>query len=438
MFYFTLNLKIQEAEAPARNPSLLHSPDIKRAFICSLDQKLHRSISSILDQFYVPLAALSPEELVMEHRPFEPQDIVFIDSDIATTSPELLSLLQTNLLEQRENLIWLSNRNASELKRVHGADANNKVLTTPILPVHLMKLAERKISNHDVLLNHKTDKKKNPKTGQMTGNSVARTANILIVEDHPLNMELLLDFLSPKNYQIRCAKDGREAIQILKNTPEPFDLIISDLEMPFVDGYQLATWVRENAVHCVTPIMALTAHAFEQTRVRCEEHGINDVLTKPFHEQNLFDAIKRCLRNNEGVLTGFEMRTGPLELQDPIGPEVIAPKHASIFKVDSFEPERMAKYLGKFLQTSENLIERLEDCVNQNDIQTLKREIHSLAGVLGMLGTESVQQQFSRMDKSLENASAGPAVIKEMKEVWPKIVDEAEKILVLINRFGKN
>ena len=251
-------------------------------------------------------------------------------------------------------------------------------------------------------------------------------------------MELLLDFLSPKNYQIRCAKDGREAIQILKNTPEPFDLMISDLEMPFVDGYQLATWVRENAVHCVTPIMALTAHAFEQTRVRCEEHGINDVLTKPFHEQNLFDAIKRCLRNKEGVLTGFEMRTGPLELQDHISPEMIAPKHTSIFKVDSFEPERMAKYLGKFLQTSENLIERLEDCVKQDDIQTLKREIHSLAGVLGMLGTESVQQQFSRMDKSLENPSAYPAVLKEMKEVWPKIVDEAEKILVLINRFGKN
>ncbi|WP_334119762.1 hybrid sensor histidine kinase/response regulator [Limnobacter sp.] len=438
VFYFTLNLKTQEAEAPARNPSFLHSPDIKRAFICSLDQKLHRSISSILDQFYVPLAALSPEELVMDHRPFEPKDIVFIDSDIATTSPELLSLLQSNRLDQRENLIWLSNRNASELQRVHGADANNKVLTTPILPVHLMKLAERQISNNDVSPNHKSNGKKKIKAEPIEKNTIARAANILIVEDHPLNMELLLDFLSPKNYQIRCAKDGREAIQILKNTPEPFDLMISDLEMPFVDGYQLATWVRENAVHCVTPIMALTAHAFEQTRVRCEEHGINDVLTKPFHEQNLFDAIKRCLRNKEGVLTGFEMRTGPLELQDHIGPEMIAPKHTSIFKVDSFEPERMAKYLGKFLQTSENLIERLEDCVKQEDIQTLKREIHSLAGVLGMLGTESVQQQFSRMDKSLENPSAYPAVLKEMKEVWPKIVDEAEKILVLINRFGKN
>jgi HPt (histidine-containing phosphotransfer) domain-containing protein len=98
----------------------------------------------------------------------------------------------------------------------------------------------------------------------------------------------------------------------------------------------------------------------------------------------------------------------------------------------------MAKYLGKFLQTSENLIERLEDCAKNNDIQTFKREIHSLAGVLGMLGTESVKQQFSRMDKSLEDPTAQTMVMTEIKDVWPTIVDEAEKILVLINRFGKH
>lgn len=189
--------------------------------------------------------------------------------------------------------------------------------------------------------------------------------------------------------------------------------------------------------------MALTAHAFEQTRVRCEEHGINDVPTKPFHEKNLFDAIKRCLRNTEGVLTGFESRPEasrlPLSEHASTATEPAnSPRHSTIFKMDSFEPERMAKYLGKFLQTSENLLERLEDCVKTNDIQTLKREIHSLAGVLGMLGTESVKQQFSRMDKALEDPEAQTMVMTEIKDIWPTIVDEAEKILVLINRFGKH
>ena len=76
----------------------------------------------------------------------------------------------------------------------------------------------------------------------------------------------------------------------------------------------------------------------------------------------------------------------------------------------------MAKYLGKFLQTSENLIERLEDCAKNKDIQTFKREIHSLAGVLGMLGTESVKQQFSRMDKSLEDPTTQTMVMTEIKD----------------------
>lgn len=434
VFYFTLNLKTQETEAPARNPNLLHGPDIKRAYICSLDQKLHRSISSILDQFYVPLAALSPEELVTDNKPFESKDVVFIDSDIASTSPELLTLLKSNRINQSENLVWLSNRNAAEFQRIHGADPNNRVLTTPILPVHLMKLAERQVQSvapRETLQLASTKKPAKP-AAPTEPQTTARAAKILIVEDHPLNMELLLDFLSPKNYQIRCAKDGREAIQILKNTVEPYDLMISDLEMPFVDGYQLATWVRENAVHCVTPIMALTAHAFEQTRVRCEEHGINDVLTKPFHEKNLFDAIQRCLRNTEGVLTGFENSSAT----DNNEPE--PPSDSSVFKVSSFEPERMAKYLNKFLQTSENLIERLEASIEHNDLQTFKREIHSLAGVLGMLGTDRIKETFSRLDRQLEEPGTHVAVMAEIKKSWPGIVDEAEKILVLSNRFGKH
>lgn len=445
VFYFSLSLKTQEFESPSRNSDLLHGPDIKRAYVCSLDQKLHRSISSILDQFYVPLAVLSPEELVIDNRPFEAKDIVFIDSDIASTSPQLLSMLKANRMNQSENLVWLSNRSAEEFQRIHGADPNNKVLTTPILPVHLVKLAERQTQSSKpgiAKLPSAAPAKFDAQALTADKKVLPRSAQILIVEDHPLNMELLLDFLGPKNYDIQCAKDGREAIQILKNTQEPFDLMISDLEMPFVDGYQLATWVRENAVHCVTPIMALTAHAFEQTRVRCEEHGINDVLTKPFHEKNLFDAIHRCLRNKEGVLTGFESdpsdeTTQEFTVRSQPGKETASPRKSTIFKVGSFEPERMAKYLGKFLQTSENLIERLQTCIEQGDLQTFKREIHSLAGVLGMLGTESVKAQFSRMDKSLEEPGRHTEVMTEIEKSWPGIVDEAEKILVLINRFGK-
>ena len=444
VFYFSIGLKTLESKAPSHNPDLLHDANIKRAFICSLDQKLCRSIASILDQFYVPLSKLSPKELVGNNSPLEANDIVFVDSDMATTSPELLSLLKANRIHQNGHLVWLSNRSASEFQRVHGADPNNRVLTTPILPVHLMKLADRQAAEaSEYAKEPQTLKESKFDTQSMLARNpvTPRTAKMLIVEDHPLNMELLLDFLSPKNYDIDCAKDGREAIQILKNAGDLYDLIISDLEMPFVDGYQLATWVRENTVHGTTPIMALTAHAFEQTRIRCEEHGINYVLTKPFHEKNLFDAIYLCLRNKEGVLTGFESEPDeqiPVLLhRDQANKEQTFHQSSSIFKMESFEPERMAKYLSKFLQTSENLIERLDACVAQNDLQTFKREIHSLAGVLGMLGTNEVKEQFSRLDRSLEAPDMHTDVMLEIKKTWPSIVEEADKIITLINRFGK-
>lgn len=443
VFYFTLNLRVQEHEAPARNAILNTRPEIERVYVYSSDQKLCRSLHSLLDQYAIALCTLSIEELENIELRFDAQEVLFVDNDLIEESSHIVSALKNQLKHSAQRIVWLSNKGSADIQKMYGIDPGHRVLGTPILPVHLLKLNRlleqspemvSQASHAPLRLEAKPDK---PTKRIQHGN--ARVAKLLIVEDHPLNMELLLDFLGPRNYEIRCAKDGREAIQILKASEDPFDLMISDLEMPFIDGYQLATWVRENAVHCVTPIMALTAHAFEQTRIRCEEHGINDVLTKPFHEKSLFDSIRRCLKHREELVgdhidhNGFDNDT-----EEPVHKAVSnqASKQSAVFKMDSFEPERMAKYVAKFLQTSEDMVARLHECVKNEDHQTFKREIHSLAGVLGMLGTDEIKTKFSRMDKALENPENQATVMQEIEEIWPVIVDEAEKILVLMNRFG--
>ncbi|WP_370264343.1 ATP-binding protein [Limnobacter sp.] len=425
VFYFTLNLKTQELEAPARNPHNASGPNFNRAFICTLDQKLHRSVASILDQYYIALVPMSPDELLTDTLCLEQNDVVMVDTETLKTVPELLAGLKAGNSQLGQHLVWISNTSA---------EPNEHVLTPPILPCHLQAISQTLMAQKAVAMPALPNSLQLESMTGTTSKDSSRPVKILIVEDHPLNMELLLDFLSPRQDDIRCAKDGREAIAILQDTPEPFDMIISDLEMPFVDGYQLASWIRENAVHCVTPIMALTAHAFEQTRVRCEEHGINEVLTKPFHEQSLFEAIQRCLRHR-GSEVSEHVQLLPA-LPEPGTGETEPIQHSSIFKTDSFEPERLAKYITKFLQTSENLIEKLEEYLAAGDHAGFKREIHSLAGVLGMLGSESVKQQFSKMDKALEDPAMQQPVLKEIRSTWPAIVNEAEKILVLFNRFG--
>ena len=440
VFYFTLNLRVQEQEAPARNSNLNIQPDIERMYVYSPDQKLCRSLHSILDQMSIALCTLTIEEIENIELRFGPKDVLFVDNDLIDGSSHLVSALKNQIKHSAQRIVWLSNRGGSDIQNMYGIEPGHRVLGTPILPVHLLKLSRllQELPAPAAAAGLKkpltTEYKAAVEPGRTVKHGNARVAKLLIVEDHPLNMELLLDFLGPRNYEIRCAKDGREAIQILKASEDPFDLMISDLEMPFIDGYQLATWVRENAVHCVTPIMALTAHAFEQTRIRCEEHGINDVLTKPFHEKSLFDSIRRCLKHKEELL-GDATEPGERN-NNPKTAQKSASKQSAVFKMDSFEPERMAKYVAKFLQTSENMIGRLQECKQNGDHQTFKREIHSLAGVLGMLGTDEIKSKFSRMDKALEDPQNQDDVLEEVESTWPIIVDEAEKILVLMNRFG--
>lgn len=113
---------------------------------------------------------------------------------------------------------------------------------------------------------------------------------ILIVDDVPTNIKILAESLQ-KEYQIKVSITGEEALQIAQETPQP-DLILLDVMMPEMDGYETTRRIRSNPKFKSLPIIALTAKAMQGDREKCIEAGASDYITKPVDTEQLLSLLR--------------------------------------------------------------------------------------------------------------------------------------------------
>jgi CheY-like chemotaxis protein len=116
--------------------------------------------------------------------------------------------------------------------------------------------------------------------------------NILVAEDNPTNQTLILSQLEALGYNADLAKNGQEALNKMVNND--YQLLLTDCNMPLVDGYKLARTVRERGNHQLT-IIALTADAFPEKKAECLKAGMNDQITKPVDLQTLKTTLAKYL-----------------------------------------------------------------------------------------------------------------------------------------------
>lgn len=115
---------------------------------------------------------------------------------------------------------------------------------------------------------------------------------ILIVEDTELNIDLLTQILED-DYSLLIARDGVEGVKMAReNNP---DLILMDISLPIMDGYEATRQIRTTGEGDSIPIIGLSAHAMQGDEVRAKDAGCNDYLTKPVDEDLLLSKLKQYL-----------------------------------------------------------------------------------------------------------------------------------------------
>lgn len=124
---------------------------------------------------------------------------------------------------------------------------------------------------------------------------------VLVVDDAPINIFVAKKFLDGWLTDVYTAENGQEAVDICETIP--VDLILMDLQMPVMDGYQASSTIRSGmGINCDVPIIAMSADVLSSSRELLEESGINDQLEKPFHPNDLKLKIHTHIKNQRELL----------------------------------------------------------------------------------------------------------------------------------------
>ena len=118
-------------------------------------------------------------------------------------------------------------------------------------------------------------------------------ARVLLAEDEPVNQEVSRSLLEDVGLCVDLANDGREAVEFARR--RSYQLILLDMQMPNLNGLDAAREIRRESMNRDTPILAMTANAFEEDRKTCLEAGMDEHISKPVDPASLFQALLRCL-----------------------------------------------------------------------------------------------------------------------------------------------
>jgi signal transduction histidine kinase/CheY-like chemotaxis protein/HPt (histidine-containing phosphotransfer) domain-containing protein/predicted hydrocarbon binding protein len=272
-----------------------------------------------------------------------------------------------------------------------------------------------------VLSQNKTETKKRSipiVTRHTLAEQKRQKVRILVAEDNPMNQKLAVTFLTKAGYSVDAVEDGRMVIEALKS--KSYDLILMDVQMPKIDGFEATKIVREmEGERKHTPIIAMTAHAMKGDRERCFQAGMDDYISKPIEPQELLETIRRWTKAQDSKKdsSSSTSRLSPLEEEKNISTcselacsefiESIEPidLKATLRRFDG-DKKFFKEMLGEFLNYAPKQIETLAKGIETGEAKVVEREAHSLKGAAGNLGAQriadlSLQLEFLGREKDL-------------------------------------
>ncbi|MDT7827409.1 ATP-binding protein [Pricia sp. S334] len=249
------------------------------------------------------------------------------------------------------------------------------------------------------------------KTGP-NGNLFTDT-KILLVEDNVHNQLLATHYFKRWGSKISIAENGRVGVEMLQN--ENYDVVLMDLQMPVMDGFQATTAIRKELGSNV-PIIGCSAHSLVGEKERCLELGMNDYIAKPYSEEELIQTTLRYSQGKEGSSdTEKADKIHTVELSDIVYDDF----ESLIEELKMQEGDEFGELIQQhFQESTPSDIEDIEKAIENNDATLLFEKCHMLAGSLGVLGfskghglSSSIEASVKKGDMEAAKHLAGNLIV---------------------------
>ncbi|OJA25594.1 hybrid sensor histidine kinase/response regulator [Burkholderia ubonensis] len=230
---------------------------------------------------------------------------------------------------------------------------------------------------------------------------------VLVAEDHPASRALLRDQLDALGYDATIVTNGIEAMRAYFE--HPFDVVLTGLGMPELDGFALARFLREQGAK--VPVIAMTAHGTDEDYRRCEQAGAAEVVLKPLS----IDALDAVLRR-----------------QAAYGKAAISnAAHASGRHADN-QPVMSVEIREKLRAATLHSLAVIGDALSSGEIDPVRIELHSMRGGFALAGDTAARDACARAERTVTEDG-----IDAMKAHWPAFEAEIECALKRLSGAGQ-
>lgn len=382
-FHFAIRCEVPPQSPENANEDLLLSLAGKRALVACANTTTLGSLLSMLISWHMETqAAVDAEHIPMEVRRAAesgaPYHFLLIDASLTgavgcvtaiRAMPELpdLPVIALSAVTQRK---------ADERLREVGVTAS---VHKPVLSSDLLSALRQCDPNQRFA----------PATGiEGAGENTTRPLRVLLAEDHPVNQLFAQELLKRLGHRVVLARNGREAVDAF--ALEVFDLVLMDIQMPMMDGFEATAGIRaidaRRGTH--TPIVAMTAHAMVGDREQCLAGGMDAYLSKPIRPPVLMATIARMV-GGQGAQIETNRAMSAEAGQEGSGRRVFDRK--GLLEQCLGNEDLLRRMALKFLETVPALIREIEHAVARSDSLALRRCAHTLKGASGSM---CVQRMF--------------------------------------------
>jgi polar amino acid transport system substrate-binding protein len=230
--------------------------------------------------------------------------------------------------------------------------------------------------------------------------SQIRGAHVLLVEDNEINQQIAQEMLASFGVSVTLAENGEEALACLLK--ENFDGILMDMQMPVMDGITATREIRKNSLWANLPILALTANVYISQQNELLAAGMNDHIGKPIDPDQLLATLAKWVRPGKTTVVETIAPT-PKSTESVKLPELPGVKVAESIRRIGGNVVLYYALIEKFRTNQKDVVPNIRAALASSDLKTSERLVHTLRGVSGSLGAETLQKLAEQAEKSIHN-----------------------------------
>jgi CheY-like chemotaxis protein len=381
VFYFTASFEY-DSQTQAIKDSLPLIDTLSSALVIEKNESCKKVILNMMEAMHIKTKSCngikSGIDILSSQKDY---DLVIFSDQSDHTLEELMQLVKLKVDSPRNmhiiRIYSMHKADSTDYFDYANIDAAIYKPVTPTLLANAVMNAIGKLKGYEPFtLHYHTDL--NPESYSL------QNVNVLLVEDNEINQELASVILMDAGIHVVIASNGEEALSLVKR--QNFDVILMDVQMPVMDGFETTRLIREDTTLSKIPIIAMTANVYTEIKDKCIQVGMNGYISKPFNRSDLYSIIAEFVpdvhRSNDlSKIEGVELEQ-------------------TLTRLNS-NRTLLNNLLIKFSEIHLHDVAHIQEALKQGDHKRAILITHTLKGTSGNLGAQRIHLLAGKLESDL-------------------------------------